>query len=183
MSATNSLHYQLCCEGAKWLRNKKNRERWRGHWKYVWVEPGLVGENPDIWAFNGDDTICIEVKTSHADFVADQKKWWRRAENDSKVGMFRYYLAPKDVIKPEELPEGWGLLEWDGTIIRGRFNIEKVTSPMQIFPPSQGDLHIIGSLLRREGLKEGIYNYRGQATTIKPKTVNGVIVKTKYKRE
>lgn len=54
---------------------RKNRERWRGHWKYVWVEPGLGGENPDIWAFNGDDTICIEVKTSHADFVADQKKW------------------------------------------------------------------------------------------------------------
>ena len=97
--------------------------------------------------------------------------------------MFRYYLAPKGVIKPEELPEGWGLLEWDGTIIRGQFHIEKITSPMQIFPPSQGDLHIIGSLLRREGLKEGIYNYRGQATTIKPKTVNGVIVKTKYKRE
>lgn len=78
MSATNSLHYQLCCEGAKWLRNKKNRERWRGHWKYIWVEPGLIGENPDIWAFNGDDTICIEVKTSHADFMADRKKWWRR---------------------------------------------------------------------------------------------------------
>jgi hypothetical protein len=48
MSATNSLHYQLCCEGAKWLRNKKNREGYRGHWKYIWVEPGLIGENHRI---------------------------------------------------------------------------------------------------------------------------------------
>lgn len=161
MSATNSLHYQLCCEGAKWLRRKRNAEHECGRWKYVWVEPGLICENPDIWAFNGDQTICVEVKTTHADFLADQKKFWRRDEYKSKLGMFRYYLAPKDIIKPQELPAGWGLLEWDGTIIRGQFQIKRVIRSSS-FPASQGDFHVLGSLLRREDLKEGIYNYRKQ---------------------
>ena len=176
MSATNSLHYQLCCEGAKWLRNRKNRERFLGRWKYVWVEPGLIGENPDIWAFNGDQTICIEVKTSRSDLMADKKKWCRRKENPNPVGMFRYFLTPKGVVRSiDDLPKGWGLLEWDGTVIRGSFQIKK-TFISNAFPPSAGDFHIIGSLMRREGMKEGIYNYRGLTTTIKPKTVNGIKV-------
>ena len=46
MSKTNSLHYTLCCEGAKWLKNRKNIER-SGNcgspWKYVAVEMCVVG--------------------------------------------------------------------------------------------------------------------------------------------
>lgn len=168
MSKTDSLHYTLCLEGAKWLRSKKSREHWESPWKYVWVEPGLVGENPDVWAYNGNSTICIEVKVSRSDFLADKKKWWRSEQNPNKVGMYRYYLAPEGIIKTEELPEGWGLLEWDGTIVRGRYNIIRKVSPVKPFNPTAGDLHIIGSLLRREQFREGIYNYRGTPTTIKP---------------
>lgn len=177
MSATNSLHYQLCCEGAKWLRNKKNSEHWKNRWKYIWVEPGLVGENPDIWAFNGNETICVEVKTSRADFLADAKKIWRQESYKNKIGMFRYYLSPQGIIMDSELPDGWGLLEWDGTSKRGNFNIKRMVEATKMFEPTAGDLHIIGSLLRRENLKEGIYNYRGQPTTILPQTVNGEIIK------
>lgn len=180
MSATNSLHYSLCLEGAKWLRSRKNHEGWQSPWKYVWVEPGLVGENPDIWAYNGERTICVEVKVSHADFLADRRKWCRSDENARKVGSYRYYLAPRGVISPDELPEGWGLLEWDGTETRGRYNIARTVVAPTVHKPTEGDLHIIGSLLRREKLREGIYNYRGEPTTIKPKTVNGEPVK--YRR-
>lgn len=177
MSKTDSLHYQLCCEGAKWLNSRKNTERFQSPWHYVWVEPGLYGENPDIFAFNGNRTICVEVKTSHADFVADKKKWYRRQEYQYKIGMYRYYLAPHGVISPEELPDGWGLLEWNGEIRRGCYVISRVVECPTIFNPSQGDLHVLGSLLRREQFRKGIYNYRGQNTTIKPKTVNGELVK------
>lgn len=177
MSATNSLHYELCLEGAAWLRSRRNSERFQNPWRYVWVEPGLVGENPDIWAFNGNRTICVEVKVSHADFLADKRKWWRSEANTRKVGCYRYYLAPKGVISDTELPEGWGLLEWDGTVKRGRYNISRKVKAPTVYSPTEGDLHIIGSLLRRERLREGIYNYRGEPTTIKPKTVNGEPVK------
>lgn len=177
MSKTNSLHYNLCLEGARWLRSRKNSEAWAGRWKYVWVEPGLYGENPDIWAYNGDRTICVEVKVSHTDFLSDQKKWWRRAENSRKVGMYRYYLAPQGIIRPDELPEGWGLLEWDGTIVRGRYHIVRTVKCPKLHAPTEGDLHIIGSLLRRENFREGIYNYRGATTTIKPQTINGEVIR------
>ena len=115
MSATNSLHYQLCCEGAKWLRNKKNRERWRGHWKYIWVEPGLVGENPDIWAFNGDDTICIEVKTSHADFVADQKSGGAELKMTQKWECFVIISLQRVLLNLKNFRKG-GIC-WNGTVL------------------------------------------------------------------
>lgn len=75
------------------------------------------------------------------------------------------------------LPDKWGLLYWDGK------KVYPVIAPKPFEDTSSADMDILTSILRREGFKEGIFNYRGQVTTIKPKTVNGVIVKTKYKRE
>ena len=170
MSATNSLHYELCIQGALWLRSRCHCEKWQNPWRYIWVEAGLVGENPDIFAYNGDRTLIVEVKTSHQDFLNDRKKPWRRPEYRNKMGMYRYYLAPKGIIQPSELPDGWGLLEWDGTLTRGRFNITKTVQCPSVHNPTEGDLHAIGSLLRRENLRQGIYNYRGLPTTIHPKT-------------
>lgn len=34
------------------------------------------------------------------------------------VGDFRYYMAPPGIIKPDELPKNWGLLEVHSKIIR-----------------------------------------------------------------
>ena len=38
MSKTNSLHYELCCLGAKFLKSRKNAEPWEIPNKYVAVE-------------------------------------------------------------------------------------------------------------------------------------------------
>lgn len=165
MSKTDSLHYQLCLEGAKWLRNKKNTEHWETPWKYVAVELNVYGtENTDVWATNGWSSIVVEVKTSRRDFHADFKKKYRSDKwRDQVPGNYCYFLTPKGLITPEELPEGYGLLEWDGERI------------MRIVPShyrqvtNRADLIYICSILRREGFKEKIYNYRGQNTTIKPK--------------
>jgi hypothetical protein len=56
-------------------------------------------------------SVLVECKISRADFLVDQEKPCRR-KPETGVGCERFYLAPTGVIKPEELPPGWGLLEW-----------------------------------------------------------------------
>ena len=63
MSKTNSLHYKLCCEGAKWMR----KQEW-GIYRIVTVELCTLNiENPDVWGTSGFKSMLIEVKTSRAD--------------------------------------------------------------------------------------------------------------------
>jgi hypothetical protein len=66
-------------------------------------------EIPDAIGFHGGQSTLIECKTSRADFLADRKKMFRR-NPFMGMGTFRYYLSPAGVIKPEELPEKWGLI-------------------------------------------------------------------------
>lgn len=66
-------------------------------------------EIPDAIGFRSNYSILIECKTSRSDFFADQKKIFRK--NPAKgVGDFRFYMCQKDLIKPGELPNSWGLL-------------------------------------------------------------------------
>ena len=180
MSKTDSLHYQLCLEGAKWLhRQKRDINRcekrychkpefcWSCYrFKYVAVElVTCCTENCDVWGFNGDHTAVIEVKTSHADFLADQKKWYRGEEAENlnlKAGSFRWYLCPEGVIKAEEVPDGWGLLYWN------RNKIIQIKGAPEHKNTARADLLILSSILRREDFPAKIFNYRNQNTTIKP---------------
>jgi hypothetical protein len=65
-------------------------------------------EIPDALGFRSNHSILVECKTSHADFIADQKKHFRHSPKH--LGNLRYYLAPEGVIKVEEVSDGWGLL-------------------------------------------------------------------------
>jgi hypothetical protein len=67
-------------------------------------------ETPDAiaWGSRGE-SILVEVKVSRADFHADKAKVFRRDE-DHGVGTLRYFAAPAGVLKPEDMPDGWGLL-------------------------------------------------------------------------
>lgn len=196
MSKTDSLHYQLCVEGAKWLhRQKWNYERCQKKschdsefchvckkYNYVAVELCTWNtENTDVWGLgNFCDSAIIEVKVSHADFVADQKKWHRStvAENAGmQAGRLRWYLCPEGVIKPEELPEKWGLLYWDGK------KIYHVVAPKPFENTGWADMTILASLLRRENFPQKIYNYRGAPSTILPQTINGIPAKEYYKNK
>ena len=158
MSKTDSLHYQLCCIGAKFLKSRKSAEPWECANKYVAVElVTLTAENPDIWATNGYHTTLVEVKTSHADFLADQKKWVRSEEAqkaDLCLGNFRYYLCPKGVISEDELPEKWGLLENDGK------TITKVKRATYQKSSTDAELLVLTSIMRRCGIKQQIFNFR-----------------------
>lgn len=157
MSKTNSLHYQLCELGGKYLKSRKNAEPWRIPNKYVAVELVAAGaEDPDVWATNGYDTSLIEVKTSHADFLADRKKWVRTPAAelaDKQLGNYRYYLYPEGIIKEEELPEGWGLLVWDGKKIR------KVKPATYVKSSGPMELLMLTSILSRLA-KPQVFNFR-----------------------
>lgn len=149
MSKTNSLHYKLCCAAAKWLQ--KNQ-----YCKYVAVE--LItygGENPDVWGTTGWNTHIIEVKTSRRDFLSDLKKISRQPGKG--MANFRYYLLPEGAVDPAEVPEKWGILLHDG---------EKITC---LFRDAQNhgteineDIAMLCSIMRREGIKKGIYTYRNK---------------------
>ncbi len=157
MSATNSLHYKLCLEGAKWLHKdiKKDRNgKWINYDKIVAVELESYGaDHADVWGTSGCDTSIIEVKVSRSDFLRDKNKICRK-KKEYACGNYRYYLTPKGLIKPEDLPENWGLLEYnEGKIV-------EIVHPLPILTYNYSDLCMLTSIMRREGIKNKIYNYR-----------------------
>lgn len=187
MSKTNSLHYELCVEGAKWL----HRQKWNytkcqkkpcyrteacgacKKYKYVVVELCTWNkENTDVWGLgNFNDSAVIEVKVSHSDFVADQKKWCRSnqaAMLNRQAGHLRWYLCPEGIIKKEELPDNWGLLYWDGK------KVYPVVAPKCFENTEAADMDILTSILRREEFPEKIFNFRGAPSTIQPKTITNI---------
>lgn len=54
--------------------------------------------------------MLVECKISRADFFIDQAKPFRRKSNIG-MGCERFYLVPSGLLRSDELPEGWGLLE------------------------------------------------------------------------
>lgn len=68
-------------------------------------------ENPDVIGFGGRHfSVLIECKASRNDFAADKTKWFRKRPEDG-MGYKRYFMAPVGMLKPSEIPKGWGLLE------------------------------------------------------------------------
>lgn len=81
------------------------------------------GETPDAIGWKrGSHSVTVECKISRADFLADHEKPFR-SKSELGMGCERFYLSPAGLIKPEELPIGWGLLE-----IRGREIAKAVAS-------------------------------------------------------
>ena len=69
------------------------------------------GETPDVIGWKGKcRSVVIECKISRADFFADREKPFRR-DPETAMGCERFYLVPTGLIKKEELPPHWGLLE------------------------------------------------------------------------
>jgi len=76
------------------------------------------GETPDVIGWKGKcRSVLIECKISRADFLADREKPFRQ---DAALGMGseRFYLTPRGLVQPDELPERWGLLECKGREVR-----------------------------------------------------------------
>lgn len=67
-------------------------------------------EQPDVIGFNSNGTFLLEAKASRSDFLADKKKSFRATPRYG-MGDWRFFIAPKGLIKIEELPQMWGLIE------------------------------------------------------------------------
>lgn len=104
------IHQAIISACAKWAANA-------GRCYLVCTDlVSACGETPDVMGWNSCGSIMIEVKASRSDFLADSKKPHRHpARSNLCLGNYRYYASPKGLIKVEELPELWGLLEFDGS--------------------------------------------------------------------
>lgn len=102
-------HDSLCLQAEKFL--KSNGFGIVFHDKFRAVTNS--GEQPDALGFRSGVSCLIECKTSRADFLADRKKRFR-VNPELGMGDWRFMLTPEGLIKQDELPEGWGLLETTG---------------------------------------------------------------------
>jgi len=71
---------------------------------------GYYGEIPDLIGFNNQGSFLLEAKTSRNDFLSDSKKKFRQIP-EFGMGDWRFYIAQKGLIKINELPDMWGLIE------------------------------------------------------------------------
>lgn len=128
-------HAELTEIAVRWLRRPNSG---RGHGCQValsecWSGWG-GGERPDAigWRTSGhqDGTVLVEVKATRPDFLCDGKKPHRQ-KPETGVGRWRYFLCPEGLIKPEEVPESWGLL-W----VTRRRAVRPILGPVSELPHS-----------------------------------------------
>ena len=100
-------HAQLVGKAVRWLRSYRCG--------VVLSEQACVsGEMPDAIGWKrANHSVLVECKVMRADFLADRGKPFRQ-KPEQGVGCERFYLTPPALVKPEELPSGWGLLELRG---------------------------------------------------------------------
>src|SRR3954469_6014093 len=97
-------HSQLVETAVRWLRKYRCG--------VVLSEQACVsGEMPDAIGWKrACHSVLVECKVSRADFLADRDKPFRKnAEAD--VGCERFYLIVHGLVRQDELPPTWGLLE------------------------------------------------------------------------
>lgn len=103
-------------------------------------------ETPDAIGFGSMGNVTlIEAKASRADFLKDRKKPFRHFPQQG-MGIERYYLCNKGIAKPDELPDGWGLLEANGKRI-----MHIVASEIFHEHNVRAEQSLLISLLRRVG--------------------------------
>ena len=105
-------HAQLVERAVRWLRSYRCG--------VVLSEQACVsGEMPDAIGWKrANHSVLVECKVTRSDFLADRAKPFRQKPQQG-VGCERFYLTPPALVKIEELPAGWGLLE----LRRGRIEV------------------------------------------------------------
>ena len=97
-------HAQLVEKAVHWLR--------RYRCGVVLSEQACVsGEMPDAIGWKrACHSVLVECKVARSDFLADRAKPFR-LKPEQGVGCERFYLVPAGLVRGDELPPGWGLLE------------------------------------------------------------------------
>ncbi|HEY3971981.1 MAG TPA: hypothetical protein VGM18_03200 [Candidatus Sulfotelmatobacter sp.] len=132
-------HAQLVDKAVRWLRKYRCG--------VVLSEQACVsGEMPDAIGWKrASHSVLVECKVTRPDFLADRAKPFR-VKPQRGVGCERFYLTPPALVKVEELPAGWGLLE----LRRGR--IEMVMASAKSLRTAAGfeyEMNLLLASLRR----------------------------------
>ena len=106
-------------------------------------------ETPDVLAFGNRFSTLIECKASRSDFLADQQKYFRRTI-DFGMGRRRYYCAPTGLLKPDEMPNQWGLIEVGKN---GKARIVKDSGVYSVWSAAN-ETQVLISVLRRLAITE-----------------------------
>jgi len=114
-------------------------------------------ETPDVigWV-GGAASVLIECKVSRADFLADAKKHFRRYA-DMGMGDKRYMAAPPGIIRPDELPESWGLLEPTPYTGMKRDYIKTIVEAQHQEASKRNECVMLMSALRRLEISTAVY--------------------------
>ena len=133
-------HAQLVQRAVAWLRGYRC--------SVVLSEQACAsGEMPDAIGWKRTQhSVVVECKVSRADFLADRAKPFRQ-KPEKGLGCERFYLTTTGLLRVEELPEGWGLLECE----RGRVRMVKASSPKSL-RSAQGmkyEMNLLLASLRR----------------------------------
>lgn len=131
------IHSDLVAIAAAWLLKK-----------YPVVITDMVSgarETPDAIGIRSYESTLVECKASRSDFQRDARKPHRQ-DPDGGMGNFRYYLTTVGMVKPAEVPEGWGLLE-----VNGRGKVRTLVQPERRKSDHSQEQAILLSALRRIG--------------------------------
>ena len=83
---------------------------------------GIMDVVGAILRFNKVITMGIEVKVSRSDYFGQKQKYLAKRESlmkDEKDGLnYKYFLTPVNLIKKDEVYQGWGLLEFNGKKVK-----------------------------------------------------------------
>lgn len=105
-------HADLCALAVKWLKRNNSAGGPGCAVALSECRSGYLGEIPDAIGYRAsghhDGTYVVEVKVSRSDFLADARKPHRISGG---LGKWRHFMAPEGLIRVDELPPGWGLLE------------------------------------------------------------------------
>ncbi|MFZ0421179.1 MAG: hypothetical protein WAM04_23970 [Candidatus Sulfotelmatobacter sp.] len=110
-------HAQLVEKAVRWLRSYRCG--------VVLSEQACVsGEMPDAIGWKrACHSVLVECKVTRSDFLADRAKPFR-LKPEQGVGCERFYLVSAGMVRSEDLPTGWGLLE----LRRGRIEMTRASA-------------------------------------------------------
>jgi hypothetical protein len=132
-------HNQLVEKAVRWLRSYRCG--------VVLSEQACAsGEMPDAIGWKqACHSVLVECKITRADFLADRAKPFRQ-KPEIGVGNERFYLTLPALAKREELPVGWGLLEYR----RGRIQVVHPSEKnLRTVAGFRGEMNLLLASLRR----------------------------------
>ena len=119
---SNNLGIAMSDMSEKAIVLKLERKYQAPEWAFFSQVPNGTGGNSNqrvdgmafnLWPSRGLKIIGFEVKSFRSDWLGELKKPWKSEDMQSYCDEW-YVVAPKDVVKPEEVPATWGYMLADG---------------------------------------------------------------------